>query len=299
MAEPTLRRVVTIGTFDGVHQGHRTLLQKTRELAHASGWQSTVLTFPRPPQNYLGRPKLLLMPSEKRITFLRRHVEEVVVVDFPEIQLLSPREFVVSVLGERLHTAVVVVGQGFCFGRNRQGTVSTLMELGGELGMDVHVVDPVLVAGERVSSTAIRKALQVGDIPRAARLLGDPPRLWGRVVVGRGRGHTLGVPTANLSLDPELLVPAEGIYAARVFSEAVGHKGALYIGRRPTFDGGEISLEVHLLDIAHVDLYGRELEVHLLERLRADQRFATPEELEEQMRIDLEETRQFFSRQDA
>jgi riboflavin kinase/FMN adenylyltransferase len=295
MAEPRDRSVVTIGTFDGVHLGHRALLERTRELAAARGLSSVVLTFPRPPQNYLGRPKPLLMPAEKRKALLTKHVDQVVVVEFPEIQPLSPREFVTQILLERLRAAAVVVGEDFCFGRNRAGNTSTLAQLGRELGFEVHMIQPIFVDGERVSSTAIREALQEGNVERAAKLLGESPRLWGRVIPGEGQGRRLGCPTANLLLDPEVVLPAEGIYAARIFCKEVSREGALYIGRRPTLDGQRISVEVHLLDCpGELNLYGQELEAQVLRRLREDQRLATIEELREQIQKDLNVVRSFF-----
>lgn len=300
MADPKDGSVVTIGTFDGVHVGHRALLQHTRELAHVRELRSLVLTFPRPPQNYLGRPKPLLMSKEKRITQLQEHVDQVVIIEFPEIQLLSPREFVVSILKDRLRAAAVVVGSDFCFGKNRQGDVSTLLQLGREFEMDVQIVEPILIDGERVSSTAIREALQKGQIERATRLLGEYPELRGRVIRGQGEGRLLGFPTANLSRDPELVLPGEGIYAARVSYRKKTQHGALYIGRRPTLDGTQTSIEVHILgpdSQEELQLYGEELIVQLFTRLREDRRFSSLEELRVQMRADVEATREFFARQ--
>ncbi len=299
MAELGAPSVVTIGTFDGLHLGHRALLQRTQELARRRGLRSLVFTFSRPPQSYLGRAKPLLMPAEKRITLLKQSVDQVIVSEFPEIQPLSPQEFVTQILHERLCARAVVVGSNFCFGRNRAGNVSTLQHLGSELGMDVHVVEPIFVQGEQVSSTAIREALQAGDVERATRFLGNPPQLWGRVIAGEGQGRVLGFPTANLALDPDLLVPREGIYAAQVFYENERRAGALYIGRRPTFDGARISIEVHILEAdlkKELGLYGTELAVQLFARLRDDQCFSTLEELRAQIQADVEVTRQFFAR---
>ncbi|OGF56909.1 MAG: riboflavin biosynthesis protein RibF [Candidatus Fraserbacteria bacterium RBG_16_55_9] len=297
MADTRPHSAITIGTFDGIHLGHRALLQRTREIAKGHELKSLAVTFPRPPQNYLGRPKQLLMPSEKRIALLAQYVDQVVVIEFPEIQWLSPREFVTGILCERLRAAAVVVGRNFRFGRSRKGNVSTLVELGSELGLDVQIVDPVLVNGEQVSSTAIRKAIQLGDIEQATRLLGDPPQLWGKVIRGEGQGRALGFPTANLSVDPELLMPGEGIYAARVFYRNESRAGSLYIGRRPTFNGTRTSVEVHILEAdSDKELYGEELAVQLFTRLRGEKRFASAEELQAQIRTDVEATREFFSR---
>lgn len=288
--------VVTIGTFDGVHLGHQALLERTHTLARESDRVSVALTFPRPPQNYLGRPKKLLLPPKVRLALLKEHVDRVEVIDFPQVRGLSPEEFASKVLRERLEAEAVVVGEGFRFGHDRLGDISILKELGGKLGFAVEVVEAVTVEGETVSSTAIRTAIEAGDIERATRLLGRPPCLWGEVVPGAGQGRTLGFPTANLAVDPELLVPAEGVYAAQVLYRDEGLAGALYIGRRPTFDGAELSIEVYILDGEGLQLYGEELEVQLLTRFREDKRFASPEELKAQIRADVEATREFFAR---
>jgi len=288
--------VVTIGTFDGIHLGHRALLDLTCKLARRSGLLSIALTFTKPPQNYLGRPKKLLMPPEVRLALLKEHVDRVEVIDFPEVRGLAPEEFASIILRERLKAKAVVVGEGFRFGHGRSGDVSTMKELGQELGFSVEVVEAVGVEGEVVSSTAIRRALEAGDIERATRLLGGPPRLWGKVVPGSGRGRELGFPTANLAVDPEVLVPAAGVYAAQVRLRGAKLAGALYIGRRPTFEGAELSIEVYILDGEGLQLYGEELEVQLLTRFREDRRFASPEELKAQIRADVQATREFFAR---
>jgi len=295
MSEPT-PTAVTIGTFDGIHLGHRALLVRTRELARKRGLRSLVFTFASPPQNYLGHPKRLLMPKEKRLARLREYVDRVVVSDFREIQNLSPREFVLKILKGRLHAVAIVVGENFRFGRGRQGDVRTLKELGGELGIAVEILPPVKVGGQLVSSTAIRRALQSGQIERAIELLGEPPRLWGEVIKGTGQGRALGFPTANLALDPELIIPAEGVYAVRVGVQGDKYAGALYVGYRPTFDGKQLSIEVYILPEGgkEFDLYGKELEVELLTRLRGDRRFPTPAELRSQIGSDVEAVRSFF-----
>jgi len=292
------RTVVTLGTFDGVHRGHQALLQRARGRARERGLESTALTFRRPPQNYLGNPKPLLMPPEKKIELLGRFVERVVVLDFPTVQHWTPREFVEGVLLRDLHAEVVVVGEDFRFGKARSGDTTTLRELGEELGFSVEVVEAVTVDGEVVSSTAIRRALRAGEVERAAKLLGRPPQLWGRVVPGSGQGRKLGFHTANLSLDPEVLVPAEGIYAAWALFQGEKRPGALYIGRRPTLGGcSALSVEVHILGLDEkASLYGLEVEVQLLTRLREDRLFSSWEELRRQIARDVAETREFFAK---
>jgi riboflavin kinase/FMN adenylyltransferase len=292
-----MQAIVTIGTFDGVHLGHQALLRRTAERARGRGLISLALTFPKPPQNYLGRPKPLLLPLEKKIALLKRYVDRVVVIDFREIRSLDPRGFVVRVLRERLQAAGLVVGENFRFGRDRSGTAAMLCNLGRELGIDVEVIPRVVIRGEPVSSTAVREALRAGDAQRAAELLGRPHALWGLVVRGAGQGRALGFPTANLRIDAEILVPAEGIYAAWVRHLGGEGPGAFYVGRRPTLDGGRLSLEVYLLDAQiETDLYGMELEIELRARIRGDRRFETLEELRRQIRADVEAVRALFAR---
>lgn len=293
-AHPT---VVTLGTFDGVHRGHQALLERARVLARERGLESTALTFLKPPQNYLGTPKPLLLPPEKKLELLGRFVERVVVLDFPRVREWSPREFVEGVLVRDLHAQVVVIGENFRFGRDRTGDAATLEALGEELGFSVEIIEAVRVDGEGVSSTAVRRALRSGEVERAARLLGRAPQLWGRVVPGSGRGRTLGFPTANLSVDPEVLVPAEGIYAAWALFQSEKRPGALYIGQRPTLGEGELSVEVHILGLDEkASLYHEELEVQLLTRLREDRRFKSLEELRAQIARDIKQTREFFEK---
>ncbi len=290
--------VVTLGTFDGVHRGHQALLKRARERARARGIESAALTFRKPPRNYLGTPKPLLLPPEKKLELLGRFVERVVVLDFPRVREWSPREFVEAVLVRDLHAQVVVVGENFRFGRDRRGDESTLRTLGKELGFEVEVVESVRVDGEVVSSTAIRRAIRAGEVERAARLLGRPPQLWGRVVPGSGQGRRLGFPTANLSVDPEMLVPAEGIYAAWALFRGEKRPGALYIGRRPTLGEGEaLSVEVYIVGLPEeTSLYGVELEVQLLARIREDRRFDSLEALKAQIARDVARTREFFAK---
>lgn len=291
-----MQTIVTIGTFDGVHLGHQALLRRTAQQARGRGLVSLALTFPKPPQNYLGRSKPLLLPLDKKIALLRRYVDRVVVIDFREVRPLDPHGFVTRVLRGRLQAAGAVVGEDFRFGRDRSGTAALLCDLGRELGIDVEVIPRVMIRGEPVSSTAVRQALRAGDAERAAELLGRPHTLWGTVVRGAGRGRALGFPTANLELDDEILVPAEGIYAAWVRHPGGEGPGAFYVGRRPTLDGRRLSPEVYLLDAQiETDLYGTELEIELRARIRGDRRFETLEELRRQIEADVEAVRALFA----
>lgn len=267
--------VAAIGSFDGVHRGHRQVL----ETARAAGAPVTVVTFWPHPRLVLGNRVELLSTLERRIELLdEARVDQVLVVDFtPELAAREPAEFAESVL-RQIGATVIVVGESFRFGRAAAGDPALLREL----GFDVRVV-PTL---EGVSSTSIRNLLRAGDIVGAARLLGRPPELEGTVVLGDHRGGTLGYPTANLSVPAELLVPAYGIYAGF----ALGHRAAMSIGVNPHYGGDERRIEPHLLDFEG-DLYGQRLVVELWRRLRDERAFASEDELVAQITRDVEETR--------
>ena len=267
--------VAAIGSFDGVHFGHRRVL----ETARAAGPPVTVVTFWPHPRLVLGNRVELLSTLERRIELLEESgVDEVLVVEFtPELAAREPAEFAESVL-RQIGAKVIVVGENFRFGRAAAGDAALL----ARLGFEVRTV-PTL---EGVSSTEIRGLLGEGDVVAAASLLGRPPELEGTVVLGDQRGGTLGYPTANLSVPPELLVPAFGIYAG----SALGHRAAISIGVNPHYGGGERRIEPHLLDFEG-DLYGRRLVVELWQRLREERAFSSEEELVAQIARDVEQTR--------
>ena len=267
--------IAAIGSFDGVHRGHRRVL----ETARAAGTPVTVVTFCPHPRLVLGNRVELLSTLERRIELLEEAgVDEVLVVEFtPELAAREPAEFAESIL-RQIGAKVIVVGESFRFGRAAAGDPDVLRQL----GFDVRTV-PTL---EGVSSTNVRGLLREGDVVGAARLLGRPPELEGSVVLGDQRGGTLGYPTANLSVPAELLVPAYGIYAG----SALGHRAAISIGVNPHYGGDERRIEPHLLDFEG-DLYGRRLVVELWRRLRNERAFASEDELVAQITRDVEETR--------
>jgi riboflavin kinase / FMN adenylyltransferase len=267
--------VAAIGSFDGVHRGHRRIL----ETAGAAGAPVTVVTFWPHPRLVLGNRVELLSTLERRLELLEgASVDEVLVVEFtPELAAREPAEFAESLL-RQIGAKVIVVGENFRFGRAAAGDPALLQRL----GFDVRTV-PTL---DGVSSTNIRSLLRDGDVVGAAHLLGRPPELEGTVVLGDQRGGTLGYPTANLSVPGELLVPAYGIYAG----SALDHRAAISIGVNPHYGGDERRIEPHLLDFEG-DLYGRRLIVELWRRLREERAFSSEDELVAQITRDVEETR--------
>jgi riboflavin kinase / FMN adenylyltransferase len=267
-------RAVGIGTFDGVHLGHRRVL----EAVEAAGLTSTVVTFEPHPRVALGYEVELLATLERRLELLdQAGIEDTLVVEFDlELARLEPEEFVDAVL-RPIGAEVVVAGVNFRFGRARSGDLALL----GRLGFDVRSVPLV----EGASSSRIRELLRAGEVERAARLLGRPAEVEGTVVAGDARGGTLGFPTANLRLDPLLLVPAFGIYAGA----AEGHRAAISIGTNPHYGGEERRVEAFLLDFDG-DLYGRRLVLQLWQRLREERAFESEEALVAQIARDVEQT---------
>ena len=264
---------VAIGTFDGVHLGHRRVIEEAR----ATGLPVRVLTFHPHPRVVLGNFVELISSLERRLElFAELGVAETTVLDFTlDVAQQEPEEFASEHLAGG---AVVVAGEDFRFGRRRRGD----LELLEQLGLSVRPV-PLL---DGVSSTEIRRHLHAGEVAEAARLLGRPPELDGIVVSGDQRGGTLGYPTANLAVDPGLLVPQYGIYAG----SALDHRAAVSIGTNPHYGGEERRIEPHLLDFEG-DLYGRRLVVELWERLRDEQVFGSEQELIEQIARDVDATR--------
>jgi riboflavin kinase / FMN adenylyltransferase len=268
-------RAVAIGTFDGVHRGHRAAIAA----AKAAGRRSTVVTFDPHPRLVLGYDVQLLTTLRRRIELLEEAgPDDILVLEFTEeLSGLEPEEFVARVL-EPIGTEAVVAAGTFRFGRGRKGDVELLRRIGLE------VVDVPLVAG--VSSSRIRERLAAGEMREAAALLGRPHEVEGTVVSGDQRGGTLGFPTANLAVEPHLLVPAYGIYAGA----ALGGRAAISIGVNPHYGGDERRIEAFLLDFEG-DLYGEELRIELWERLREERAFESEEDLVRQIALDVEAAR--------
>jgi riboflavin kinase/FMN adenylyltransferase len=268
-------RTVALGTFDGVHLGHRRVL----EAARAAGRRSTVVTFWPHPRIAFGHRVELLTTLERRLELLAgAGVDETLVVEFTlELAALEPEEFADRYL-RSIGAEVVVAGANFRFGRERRGDLALLRGL----GFDARSV-PLL---ENVSSSEIRQLLHDGEVERAAPALGRPAEVEGTVVSGDRRGGTLGFPTANLAVDPALLVPRYGIYAGA----AGGHRAAISIGVNPHYGGHERRVEAFLLDFDG-DLYGRRLVVELWQRLRDEQAFESERVLIAQIARDVEAVR--------
>jgi riboflavin kinase/FMN adenylyltransferase len=282
--------VVTVGTFDGVHLGHRAVLDEIRRRAEASGRRSILVTFePHPLEvvNPAAAPALLTTPTERLAVLATSGIDRVMSLRFDErMAARSPAEFVDEVLRPLTDLRELVIGHDHGFGRGRQGDVSTLRALGAERGIPVDVVAPVMVAGgAAVSSTAIRRAVAGGDLAGAARLLGRPYTVEAVVERGAARGRTIGFPTLNLGIAPRKLLPPDGVYAVVVETPAGRFGGMMNQGDRPTFGDGRRLLEVHLFGFEGV-LYDRRVSVQWVAPLRGIRRFDDVAALRRQLEDD-------------
>jgi riboflavin kinase/FMN adenylyltransferase len=288
---PQKGMLLTIGVFDGVHLGHKHLISRLKELARKQNVLSGVITFSQHPQEVLSPQTRLpsLTGIEQRLALLQDEgVDIVIPLPFtPQLASLSPEQFL-SLLKEYLKMKGLVVGPDFALGKDRQGDTSALRQLGQEMAFSVTVVPPMIIGGEVVSSTAIRKALTEGDMKRAQKLLGRPFSLQGRVVSGDKRGTDLGFPTANLEVEPGRALPTGGVYACRAYIDGQSYSAMANIGSRPTFGGGPQLIEAYLLDYKG-DLYGHKLAIDIIGRLRDEKKFDTPEQLKKQIAEDIKQ----------
>jgi riboflavin kinase / FMN adenylyltransferase len=293
--------VITVGTFDGVHLGHREVLDEIVRRAGRTGRRSVLVTFHPHPLRIVrpgDAPPMLTSPEEKKEFLAESGLEYAVFIPFTRrLQRYPARRFVEEILVGRLGMEELVIGYDHGFGRDRSGSVETMRELGRELGFDVDVVAAVQTAAEPISSSRIRRALAAGEVVEARRALGRPYALRGLVVQGDGRGRKLGYPTANIRLtDPEKMLPREGVYAVFGWVGDVRVPGLLHLGPRPTFGGTLPTVELHLLDYSG-DLYGREVRVDFCGRIRDVQPFSSVGELVEAMKRDEAAGRKLLARE--
>ncbi len=296
------RCVVTIGVYDGVHRGHRQIIGRAVERAHAAGQPSVVLTFDPHPSEVLrpgSHPAVLSPPRYKAALVEELGVDVLCVLPFTlEFSRLLPDEFVHEVLVDGLHASAVVVGENFTYGRKAAGTVESLTQSGRTFGF---AVEGVSLLGDddlgetTISSTYIRSCVAGGDVVAAAHALGRPHRVEGIVVRGDRRGRELGFPTANLATTAYAAVPADGIYAGHLRVEPGGPPlaSAISIGTNPTFSGRERRVEAFVLDFDG-DLYGEKVSLDFVERLRPTERYTTSEALVEQIERDVLRTREIL-----
>jgi riboflavin kinase/FMN adenylyltransferase len=293
--------VLAIGNFDGVHRGHQAVLGRAHALALAAGRRSGAVVFEPHPREFFApdKPFFRLTPLPVKLELLAAlGLDETFVIDFgPELSGLSAEAFATHVLAEGLGAAHVVVGHDFTYGKSRTGTPEGLEALGKRLGFGVDIVEPVALDGVIFSSSQVRQHLRRGEMAEAAEQLGYWWRVRGKVERGAGRGKGLGFPTVNLPLGQGQDV-AHGIYAVRVEHKGRRYHAAGYVGPRPTFGGDGPVLEAYLFDFEG-DLYGEEIEVEFIEKLRGDASFASPEALAGQMQQDCDQARAVLAKLDA
>ena len=292
--------VVAIGNFDGVHLGHRRLLEYCIGLARECGAVATAVTFEPPPLKVLrpeSAPPRISTNEQRMKWFEELGLEAAVVLPFTmELARMEPEDFVDEILVRQLEVRAVVVGDNFRFGHRHAGDVKFLRELGMRNGFDVIVHEPVVLDGEIVSSTLIRKLIAEGRVTRAARMLGRAFVLTGEVVTGTGTGRKFTFPTLNLRAEQELL-PAKGVYITRTVldGETRSHRSVTNVGMRPTFNGTGLTVETHLLDYSG-DFSLKRIEVRFWKRLREEKKFSGPEELKMQIAKDIAKANEFFAR---
>ena len=295
---PPADTAITIGTFDGVHLGHRHLVRSLTEAAQRQGLTPIVLTFKNSPRSVLNPAAQLsyITDLETRLSLLHQPgIDRVVPVEFTrELSQLSAAEFV-DALSKELGMKGLVVGPDFALGHRRQGDVATLREMGKTAGFWVETVNNFSLDDAPVKSSAIRELLAQGQVERVKRMLDRPFSLGGEVETGDRRGRELGFPTANLAPKPSMAVPGDGIYATWAIVDGVRHQGATSIGVRPTFGGGgDRRVETFLLDFSG-DLYGKRMTLEFEQRLRGELAFSSVDALVQQMKQDVEQSRAVLS----
>lgn len=291
---PQSPMVATIGFFDGVHLGHRFLINQVKAAAAQTGWQSSIITFPVHPRQVIQsefQPQLLSSPEEKIELLAATGIDNCILLPFTrELSMLTAREFM-QLLYTRYNVRMLVIGYDHRFGHNRTETFEDYCRYGKELGIHIMQATAYTQEQDKVSSSAIRRALQTGDIRTATKFLGYPYFLEGTVVDGYKVGRKIGFPTANLQVDfPNKLIPSVGVYAVWVSVGGKQWKGMLNIGHRPTLNNGtNLSIEVHILDFEG-DIYRQKMRIEFIDFLRPETKFSSVDELIEQMKKDKEAT---------
>ena len=296
---PQSPTVATIGFFDGVHLGHRFLIQQVKVAATQTGWQSSIITFPVHPRQVIQsefQPQLLSSPEEKIELLASTGVDNCILLPFTrELSQLTAYEFM-QLLYDKYKVRMLVIGYDHRFGHNRTETFEDYCRYGRELGIHIMQASAYTQEQDKVSSSAIRRALQTGDIRTATKFLGYHYYLEGTVVDGYKVGRKIGFPTANLRVDfPNKLIPSIGVYAVYVYVNGEKHKGMLNIGYRPTINNGtDLSIEVHILDFQG-DIYHQKMRIEFIDFLRHEEKFNSVDELILQMQKDKVATFSAFS----
>lgn len=288
---------VTLGNFDGLHLGHRALIKLTKQFAQEEGLKSVVFTFSPHPMLVFQKKEdfaLIMTPDEKKFTMEQMGIDTYIEYPFDqEFAAMSPEEFAVKLIFEKLQCRVLIVGENYHFGSNRSGSYELLQKLGEERGVKVIAVPSVLYEDERVSSSRIRKALVQKDLEDANRMLTEPYFILGEVTEGKKLGRTIGFPTINMTAQPLKLFPPNGVYATKTLYNGKCYYGVTNIGINPTVNGSDKIVETFLLDFDK-DVYGDTLQVFFYKFLRSERKFPSIEELREQIQLNAKQAREYF-----
>ena len=289
--KPVKNAVVTTGTFDGVHIGHRKIIKRLKELAHSIDGETIIITF-------FPHPRLVLFPEDNHLKLINTldekiklleglGIDHLIIIPFTlEFSRLSSKQFIQDILIDKINTRKLVIGYDHHFGRNREGSFEHLKKYAPQYGFEVEEIPEQDINDIAVSSTKIRKALEKGDIITANSYLDYPFSLTGNVIKGDQIGRTLGYPTANLHIDdPHKIIPFDGIYAVHAQWKETIYKGMLYIGNRPSVNGMTHNVELNIFDFDQ-DIYGENITVSLLHFIRLDEKFNTIDELKNQILLD-------------
>ena len=299
LKQPLRNPVLTIGNFDGVHKGHLALFNMVKERAKSINGQSALITFDPHPIKVVkpgNGPRLITLTQQKLELIQDADIDVVFCLPFTkEFAAISALDFVQNILVDKIGVKEIVVGYDYTFGHKREGNIQFLQKKGDTFGFKVHVVEPVYVGRNLVSSTSIRKLVREGNLSEAKELLGRDYQVCGTVIRGKNRGgRLLGFPTANIELIDEL-VPKLGVYAAYVVVDNQTHNGVTNIGYNPTFGKGPFSIETHILDFEG-DLLGQNIRIKFIERLRDEQPFGSIKDLSAQIGRDILRARECFDR---
>ncbi len=281
---------LTVGVFDGIHRGHQQIIHQLTAGAHKNGAPAVVLTFDPHPAVVLANRKIpyLTTPDERAALFFDLGIDAVISMEFTRQLAEHSAEDFMADLSQHLGLQKLLIGYDFALGKNRAGNFERLGQIGQQFGYLVQAVEPFQIDNEVISSTLIRQSIAEGSVNLAANKLGRYYSLSGPVITGDGRGRTIGIPTANVDIPPRKAVPANGVYACQAITAAGRYKAVVNIGLRPTFTSGEVlpRVEAHLLEHT-ADLYGQNITLEFVERLRPEQKFSSVEALIAQIQADV------------
>jgi riboflavin kinase / FMN adenylyltransferase len=287
---------IALGNFDGIHRGHLEVITPVLDWDNADVYKTVVTFDPHPQQYFTGQQRQLLTPHQERAIILEQlGIQQLILLPFDrELVQLSPQEFVDRILSHQLHAKFISVGEDFRFGNQRAGNATDLVTLTAEAGIPTRIAPLEMDRDSRISSSRIRAALLAADLTLTQALLGRYYSIVGTVVTGQEIGRSIGFPTANLKYPPEKFLPRQGVYCVRVDTpEATQLPGVMNIGKRPTVDGVNTTVEVHLLDWEG-NLYGQQLTVYLHQFLRSEQKFPSLAALTTQIQVDCDTAKVFF-----